>query len=193
MQNQANIISCDGNCQICEVLCEKSPKFQELLPLIKKESEILAKNIQEKVKKLKESEKQITLLSKFPEQNPNPVVRVTTDGEIVFHNKASVPLLDSWDYSDNFIHNPNILAILHPLANASEIFHSHEIVEELTYSLSFTPIKNTSFINIYGLDITKQEKIYLDIHERMKELDCLHNISQIIEADENLDQTFQAI
>ena len=44
----------------------------------------------------KETEKVIVNLSKFPSENPNPVLRIAKDGEVLYSNKAGELLLNKW-------------------------------------------------------------------------------------------------
>ena len=44
----------------------------------------------------KQAEEEIQSLARFPSENPNPVLRLTQDGKILYANKASSPLLDFW-------------------------------------------------------------------------------------------------
>ena len=46
--------------------------------------------------KHKQAEEQITSLSKFPSENPNPVLRVRKDGTIIYANDSSQLLLKDW-------------------------------------------------------------------------------------------------
>lgn len=42
------------------------------------------------------ADEEINGLAKFPSENLNPVLRVLSDGKILYHNKASTLLLDFW-------------------------------------------------------------------------------------------------
>jgi two-component system, LuxR family, sensor kinase FixL len=50
----------------------------------------------EDVTEHKQAEKQIQDLARFPAENPNPVLRVSGEGAILYANEASFPLLDAW-------------------------------------------------------------------------------------------------
>ena len=58
----------------------------------------------------KQAEDRIKGLAKFPEENPTPVMRIFKDGKILYNNKASMVLLDSWGSQtgakDKGPHNP---------------------------------------------------------------------------------------
>ena len=44
----------------------------------------------------KETEEKVKYLAKFPSENPNPVLRMAKDGEILYSNKAGEQLLSKW-------------------------------------------------------------------------------------------------
>jgi signal transduction histidine kinase len=107
-------------------------------------------------KKLKKSLKEIILLSKFPEENPNPVMRITTDGKVVFQNKSSIKILEIWEFSDGYIHSENILIFLKTLKTVPRKLIFDVKVYDILYSVSIVPIKDTQFLNVYALDITER-------------------------------------
>jgi PAS domain S-box-containing protein len=43
-----------------------------------------------------QAEETIRQLARFPNENPSPVIRVNSDGVIIYANEASTHLLDSW-------------------------------------------------------------------------------------------------
>ncbi len=45
----------------------------------------------------RKSEELIRTLARFPEDNPNPVFRVDTDGNILYSNNAAAPLMTEWN------------------------------------------------------------------------------------------------
>ncbi|MHA1612672.1 MAG: PAS domain-containing protein [Promethearchaeota archaeon] len=150
---QANVFSFEKKYHSYDQLCEKNPKFLELLPQSNSNKTILFSL----AKKLKESLEKLTLFAQISEQSPNPMMRITAEGEVLFHNNASALLLEWWGFSENYIHNPKIVSLLQSSKNSSEVVQIDVEVEDFIYWISFKPIKNTSFLNIYGVDITERE------------------------------------
>ena len=54
----------------------------------------IARDITQRKKAIKEIEE----LAKFPAENPNPVLRITKDGTVLYHNYSSESLLEHWHY-----------------------------------------------------------------------------------------------
>jgi two-component system, sensor histidine kinase and response regulator len=101
---------------------------------------------------------QIESLSKFPDENPNPILRIATDGTIIYANRGSAPLMELWgcqmgqrlpeEYGDLI---PDVLRS----GNSREI----EILSGgMTYSLVLAPITEMGYVNIYGRDITERKQ-----------------------------------
>jgi PAS domain S-box-containing protein len=106
----------------------------------------------------KRAEEEIAGLAKFPSENPNSVLRVAKDGIILYANKASLPLLDVWGCQ-----------VCQPLPDdwrkfTADVFSSgaskHTEVEYQDHilSLTFSPVVDTGYVNVYGLDITERKQ-----------------------------------
>ena len=106
----------------------------------------------------KKAEEQIRSVARFPEENPNPVMRATVDGRLIFANPASQPLLDKWGIK---VGNALPAELVQFARNAFEQVLSLE--KELTcgpdtYLLGFTPVTEGPYINLYGRDITGRKR-----------------------------------
>ncbi len=53
-------------------------------------------DLEREIDERKRAMKEIESLAKFPEENPNPVMRIAANGNIVYANPSSVPLLKAW-------------------------------------------------------------------------------------------------
>jgi transcriptional regulator with PAS, ATPase and Fis domain len=69
----------------------KKNLMQEVLAI---QQELDDAEIREKLR----DEEQIRMLSRFPDEDPSPVLRVDKDGTILYNNKASQPLRDFWSH-----------------------------------------------------------------------------------------------
>ncbi|KHE91808.1 MAG: PAS domain S-box protein [Candidatus Scalindua rubra] len=97
-------------------------------------------------------------LARFPEENPNPVMRVFVDGKILYSNMASMVLLAHWgSRTTGKLPNDYIKIV-------SNVLHSglNQVVEaecdSCVFALTFAPIKKMDYVNIYGLDITERKQ-----------------------------------
>jgi len=102
-------------------------------------------------------------------ENPNPILHVSKDGTVEHHNEAGRVLLKA-----------SVSRSSQPLADlwkrlASETLNSQlprDIEVEVlgkTFSLTFTPVADGEYVNVYGLDITARKQIEKALHEALAE------------------------
>ena len=63
-------------------------------------------------------ERQIELINRFPDQNPNPVMRMTDDGVLIYGNAASRSIRSTWGASVGEPLPSEVLAALRDAAAA---------------------------------------------------------------------------
>lgn len=120
----------------------------------------------------------ITDLAKFPEEDPNPVLRVTPDGIILYANKASKKVLTNWPCHFNS-HIPEKWQHIVREAFSTDTFKVLDTrCGDIILSLNFVPVTAQGYVNIYASDITRwrkaEEKLSFE-RERLKIiLDNLH-------------------
>ncbi|MFX0030011.1 MAG: MASE3 domain-containing protein [Candidatus Hermodarchaeota archaeon] len=110
----------------------------------------IARDITEK----KKAEEKIQNLSKFPSENPNPVLRVN-DEKIIYTNKMGKNLFNVNEGEAV----PEILK--EPITNSiinKEIIELDVNLNGRTYTLVVTPVENADYVNIYGMDISERKK-----------------------------------
>jgi PAS domain S-box-containing protein len=105
-------------------------------------------------------------LARFPEENPNPILRVTRRGDVLYANPAActVDELFANAQGEGFSHLAP--ALMTTLRDAVDSGGRAEV--ELTsggrdFSLVFTPIAAETYINIYGRDITIRKRTIADL------------------------------
>jgi len=101
---------------------------------------------------------QIKSLARFPEESPDPVIRVRRDGVILYANARSKCLLDTWGCGTaQLLPDPWRKTVLDSL-DAGTIKEIDINCGELTYSLVIAPIPDADDVNIYGRDITERNR-----------------------------------
>jgi PAS domain S-box-containing protein len=106
----------------------------------------------------KRAEEEIANLAKFPTENPNPILRVQTDGRLTYANTASQELLDKW--ACKFIgYLPEELRDFITIAAADNLNKTVDVpCNDKIYSIMIVPIVEGGYINIYGRDITDRKR-----------------------------------
>ena len=101
----------------------------------------------------KMAQEKIANLSKFPSENPNPVLRISKDGEVLYSNEAGKLLLNKWE-SDIGTTVPEKLCNL--ITKALDSGKAQE--EGKIFSITIAPIKEAGYVNLYASDITERKR-----------------------------------
>ncbi len=106
----------------------------------------------------KRVEQEIANLSKFPTENPNPVLRVKNDGQIIYANKASQELLELWGCEVNDYLPVDMKNLVSELVESGSNKSVDIPCNDKVYSTIFVPIMEAGYVNLYGTDITERKK-----------------------------------
>lgn len=103
-------------------------------------------------------EKEIAQLARFPEENPNPVLRVSEDYDVQYANGEGRRLLSGTAPEEGRF--PLAWRFLVDAALDSGEVQKGEIqCGEEAYLLSFSPVQESRFVNLYGMNITREKRI----------------------------------
>jgi class 3 adenylate cyclase len=91
---------------------------------------------------------------KFPDQNPNPVFRLTWDGTLVYANPASRQLLEGAGWMINTTLPDPVLQPLLTSARSGKRSTVDVVSDERRYRLLPVDVPEFGFINVYGTDVT---------------------------------------
>ena len=116
----------------------------------------------------KRNEELIRSAAKFPDENPNPVLRVAKNGNLLYANSASAQLLETWGTE---VSNPAPQSVQQVVEEALSTRMSQELEVECHQqycSLVVAPMHEEGYVNMYGRDITERKKAELELR-RAKE------------------------
>ncbi len=107
----------------------------------------------------KQTEQRIQDLARFPDENPNPVMRVSLDGSILYANPSARSLLSSWAGRPGGPMPPESVRELRGAWASGEkrVVEAHE--GKNVFLLTITPIGIRAYINIYGRDVTEERSL----------------------------------
>jgi PAS domain S-box-containing protein len=140
----------------------------------------------------KNAEEQIRSLARFPDENPNPVLRAGSDGRLLYANSASEPLLRFWETrvgqdvpAEVFRTTEKVLADAAPAS--IDVSCGARI-----YQVCFAPIAKEGYVNLYAMDVTDRKRAEKALKESEKKLKAeleaaaiLQQVStQLIHADD---------
>ena len=96
--------------------------------------------------------------ARLPTENPSPVLRISTDGKILFCNQAGTEILEDWscktgEYAPVYWHHT-----LNKLANDNIEVFIYECLSGQLFSFNVVPVPEAQYINLYGHNVTNMEK-----------------------------------
>lgn len=113
----------------------------------------------------KKYEKRINDLALFPEQNPNPVMRLSPDGEILYKNKSAEAMIHEMVVENNLPLPGKLLECATDAYNTKTSCTIEIKFDDHHYLFCVAPVTEQFHMNIYGMDITRhvrdQEKIQI--------------------------------
>ncbi|MBN2322795.1 MAG: PAS domain-containing protein [Spirochaetes bacterium] len=102
----------------------------------------------------KKAESAALKLARFPEENPNPVLRVAADGTFLYSNPAAANLMTLWGGPDHFVIPEEWLISVKQALDLRREVRSEIQVAGTVYVLVFAPVHEMNFVNVYAMDIT---------------------------------------
>lgn len=126
----------------------------------------------------KEVEEKISNIAKFPSENPNPVLRISVEGSILYSNKVSDPLLKVLGCETSNLISEFWYQFVQESFKSRQNRQTEVVCGERVYVLTFAPIMDHNYVNVYAFDITRQKNAeenlsrYADLLEKVNlELD----------------------
>jgi len=103
--------------------------------------------------------------AKFPYENPNPVFRVDVRGKILYANPACTLLFKFWQTNVGEV-VPKEWGTFIADAIKNETRAERECqIQEHTLLLTCAPVENTTYVNVYGFDITGHKHAEMKLRE----------------------------
>jgi len=142
---------------------------------------ISARDITERERNVQE----IVTLARISAENPNPVLRISSDGVIIYGNRASIQVLHEIGAQLGQTIPDEFRAIIRDVILAGRNREVRMSFGDHIYSMLFVPIVPEGYVNLYGTDITertralsalqKSERQYRAIVEDQTDLICRMN------------------
>ncbi len=110
------------------------------------------------VAELIEAQDQVRTLSTIPAESPDPVLRVSVEGILLYANSSSTTLLHMWDCWEGQPLPESWRLILREVLASGK---GREVEVECgpkVFSLRLAPLAGADHINLYGRDVTEQKR-----------------------------------
>jgi PAS domain S-box-containing protein len=106
----------------------------------------------------KQAEEDIRLLARFPDENPNAVIRSSKDGIILYANKGSTTLLNHWGCQMGQLLPDFCRETIQSVLSSNSNLDTEIVCGERMFSLTFTSVLEAGYVNIYGVDVTERKQ-----------------------------------
>jgi class 3 adenylate cyclase len=100
---------------------------------------------------------QMSAINRFPDDNPNPVMRVDRDGHLIYANAASAGVLKALGVGVGERLPANALTSFETAVPGRDSVEF--VADNRTYSVWPVPIRDLGFTNLYGMDVTAERAI----------------------------------
>jgi PAS domain S-box-containing protein len=122
--------------------------------------------------RLREALERAVWLARFPDENPSPVLRASTDGRVLYCNPASAEILGWGCEVGKSLQGELLPLVEQAMTGAKEATQDIELGGRC-YSVSVTPFPAERYFNVYGRDITERKHAEEALRQRTLELQQL--------------------
>lgn len=112
------------------------------------------------VQELRRTDRELKLAASFPDQSPNPILRLGAGGKILYANKSGRSILNDWSLTVGRKAPTRWI----DLAQAALTREEQEVEVEMEiggrdYSVLFWPMPELDHVNLYWFDITERKTV----------------------------------
>jgi class 3 adenylate cyclase len=100
---------------------------------------------------------QVSAINRFPDDNPNPVMRIDADGHLIYANPASGAIVRSLGVHVGDALPAEAIASFDAVATTGGFVEF--VADSRTYAVWPVPIADLNFTNLYGMDVTAERAI----------------------------------
>ncbi|MEW5803653.1 MAG: MEDS domain-containing protein [bacterium] len=135
------------------------------------------------------TEKEIRNLARFPSENPNPVLRVSKDGEVLYANEASLPVLADWSIKVGGGVPADWCRLIKEsfYSGQGKVVKASRIGDQI-FLFDIVPVADCGYLNLYSKDITEQKRAEEELEKHRFHLEKLvkKRTSELETANEKL-------
>jgi PAS domain S-box-containing protein len=116
----------------------------------------------------KRHEAEVASLARFPAENPNPVLRVTADGPIVYANDAAETLIPAIADPAERKLNTEWRQRVNALMTAKQTDQVEVVAGPRLFAVSIATVPDHGYANIYAQDITRVQTLEFQLRQAQK-------------------------
>ena len=127
----------------------------------------------------KQAEEKLQNISKFPAENPNPVVRIKSDGVLLYCNNAGAPLTKHWKWEAGKAVSAEWRKLVTDTFKSGARKDVEMTVDNRFFLFTMAPIVAEGYVNVYGRDITERKRAEETLKERERWLSKTQEIAHL--------------
>jgi PAS domain S-box-containing protein len=120
---------------------------------------------------------EVRSLAKFPEEDPNPVLRVAADATLLYANQSSKCLLSAWCIATGQRLPGEWADHARQVLQSGRVYQAEVTCEGITYAMIFTPVNTdrtdggssaedgSGYVNLYARDISEYKRAAAGLQE----------------------------
>lgn len=105
----------------------------------------------------KKIKNELQFIASFPRENPYPVMRIDSNGILLFANEASSILLEAWDYSTDYRLPEDITEYAKQALTSGKVAIKELPAGKKYFQTVFAPIISSEYVNVYAMDTTNRK------------------------------------
>ena len=107
----------------------------------------------------------------FPEQNPDPILRIQLDGTLLYANGSSRTLLEEWRVEVGQTVPSEVRVAAQRSIDTGQVQELDVICGTDIFGLRFAPIPAGPYVNIYGRNVTTERAAHAEVERLNRDLE----------------------
>lgn len=133
------------------------------------------------------AEQAIESIARFPSENPNPVLRVSEDGIVLYTNAAARPVLAVLGSEIGGRLHDGYASLIGDAYASGKGLEIELASGDRIFSLILTPVKGEKYVNMYGRDITDRKKTEFELKKLSMAMEQSVNVVFITDMKGNIE------
>jgi len=129
-------------------------------------------------------------LAKFPAENPNPILRVRSDGHVMYANAAAAAMMPQWQAEGT---RSRWLSVLNRVLASGKQEELEEQFDDRVLNLAFAPVAEGGCVNIYGRDVTARKRAEAELAHQARIDAAMAELSQAMIRPSSIEELSEAV
>jgi PAS domain S-box-containing protein len=121
----------------------------------------------------KHAEEERESIARFPEENPDPVLRIGCTGQILYANAAAEALLQPLDHREGAVPTQWRTSVEEAF-RCDQLLTKDIMAASRVFLMRFVPVPDEGYVDVYGTDITRRKEIEKELLQSRKEVQLLN-------------------